>query len=56
VNKIDELKEFIQQIEYIDDETLENMDFFDTAMYLEKLNQLDQIETELTKNVGNQNE
>ena len=41
---MDEVKNFIEQIEFIEDDTLENMDIFDTAMYLETLNQLEALE------------
>ena len=37
-------KNFIEQIEFIEDDTLENMDIFDAAMYLETLNQLEILE------------
>ena len=41
---MDEVKNFIEQIEFIEDDTLENMDIFDAAMYLETLNQLEILE------------
>ena len=37
---MEELKKWIDQIEYIDDDSLKEMDFFDAAMYLENLNQV----------------
>ena len=53
---MEELKKWIDQIEYIDDDSLKEMDFFDAAMYLEKLNQIEQVEAKIEGSIGDSHE
>ncbi len=46
-NELLDLKDLFEKVEFLDDETVKNLDFYESALYLENLNKLDDLYKEL---------